>query len=79
MTWSGSFISDILQASNGLVRYQIAKRIELDEFPVLTDGFSYTPAAYLDVVAQRRPGSQPIGNRLQAIAESIQYPAVHCR
>ena len=62
MNWSrpddlvSSFISDILQASNGLVRYQIAKRIELDEFPVLTDGFSYTPATYLDV---SRNGATP--------------------
>ncbi len=49
-------ISDILQASGGLVRYSIAQRIELDEFPLLKDGFRYTPETYLQVV---RNGATP--------------------
>ena len=57
----GRFISEILQASNGLVRYQVAKRIELDEFPVLADGFSYTPASYLDVLRHGAPAHHPTG------------------
>ncbi len=67
MNWSrpddlvGRFIGDVLQASNGLVRYQIAQRIELDEFPVLVDGFSYTPATYLDVVRHGAPAHNPTG------------------
>ncbi len=62
MNWSrpddlvGAFIGDILQASGGLVRYQVAKRVELDEFPALTDGFRYTPTAYLNVLQH---GAQP--------------------
>ncbi len=46
----GRFISDVLQASGGLARYQVAQRLELDEFPVLADGFRYIPQTYLDVV-----------------------------
>ena len=62
MGWSrpddliAAFIGDVLQASGGLVRYQVAQRIELDEFPAFTDGFAYTPATFLDVL---RNGAQP--------------------
>jgi len=67
MNWSrpdamvGAFISEILQASGGLVRYQIAKRIEVDEFPVLTDGFSYTPTSFVNVVQHGAPAHNPSG------------------
>jgi hypothetical protein len=44
------FIGDILQASSGLARYQIKERIELDEFPLLEDGFRYAPQSYLGVM-----------------------------
>jgi hypothetical protein len=73
MNWSrpddlvGRFIADILQASNGLVRYQIAKRMELDEFPVLTDGFRYTPASYLDVNRRITAPHNPTGIDYQAL------------
>lgn len=50
------FIADVLQASGGLARYSIARRIELDEFPVLADGFRYTPESYAAVM---RSGGQP--------------------
>ena len=43
------FVTDILQTSGGLVRYQIALRVDLNEFPAKKDGFRYTPQAYLDV------------------------------
>jgi hypothetical protein len=46
----GRFISDVLQASRGLVRYQIMERIEIDEFPVLEDGFRYDARTYRDVL-----------------------------
>src|SRR5512140_2313268 len=63
----GAFISEILQASSGLVRYQIAKRVELDEFPALTDGFTYTPTAYLNVVQHGAPPHNPSGIDYNAI------------
>ncbi|MCB9111746.1 MAG: hypothetical protein H6634_10915 [Anaerolineales bacterium] len=43
------FMSDILEVSKGMVRYEIAERIEVDEFPAKMDGFRYTPQTYLDV------------------------------
>ncbi len=73
MNWSrpddlvGGFIGDILQCSNGLVRYQVAQRMELDEFPPLLDGFSYTPATYLDVLRRGAPPHNPSGINYNAI------------
>ena len=73
MNWSrpddlvAGFISDILQASGGLVRYQIAQRIELDEFPPLVDGFSYNPQTYLDVQARGTAPHNPSGIDYSAI------------
>jgi hypothetical protein len=46
----GRFIADVLQSSAGLVRYQVAERVELDEFPALADGFRYDAATYRDVI-----------------------------
>lgn len=57
----GRFISDILQASNGLARYQIAERIELDDFPKLRDGFRYTPEAYLGITRRTESPHSPAG------------------
>ena len=85
MGWSrpddlaAAFIGDVLQASNGLVRYQVVQRVELDEFPVLTDGFAYTAATYLDLMRHGAPPHNPTGidygaaikrlNVLQCIAD----------
>lgn len=44
------YMSDVLQASNGLVRHQITERIDVDEFPVKVDGYLYDMPAYLDVI-----------------------------
>jgi hypothetical protein len=76
-----AFISEVLQASGGLVRYQVAKRIELDEFPVLMDGYSYAPTAYINVVQHGAPAHSPTGidynailnrfNVLQGIADGV--------
>jgi hypothetical protein len=55
------FIGDILQASGGLVRYQIASRVELDEFPKLADGFHYLPQTYVEVVNRRQSPHSPQG------------------
>jgi hypothetical protein len=60
-------ISDILQCSNGLVRYQVAQRMELDEFPPLVDGFSYTAATYLDVMQHGATAHNPSGINYNAI------------
>ena len=61
------FIAEVLQASGGLVRYQVAERLELDEFPRLADGFKYDAASYRSVVAGSAPAHAPSG---------IDYPAL---
>jgi len=43
------FITDLLTLSAGLARYQIVQRIELNEFPELTDGFRYDATTYMNV------------------------------
>ncbi|MGC8855532.1 MAG: hypothetical protein ACP5QU_01925 [Anaerolineae bacterium] len=53
------FLSDILEASGGLARYQIIERIDVAEFPAKRDGFRYTPQTYLDVLRGVTPPHQP--------------------
>ncbi len=61
------FIGEILTLSNGLVRYQIAQRIELNEIPVLADGFKYTVQGLLDVLTNKAPMHNPAGVDYNAI------------
>ena len=50
------YMSDILQASNGLVRHQITQRIDVDAFPSKVDGYVYDAQTYVDVVrGYKRP------------------------
>ncbi len=44
------FMTDILQVSGGLARYQIMQRIDVDGFPAKVDGYYYDARTYLDVV-----------------------------
>lgn len=44
------FMTDILQNSHGMARYQVVERIDVNEFPAKVDGFRYTPQAYMDVL-----------------------------
>jgi hypothetical protein len=44
---TGAFISDLREASYGYVNYQVAERIMEDSFPLLADGFQYTPEEFL--------------------------------
>ena len=53
------FSADILQTSHGMARYEIIERIEIDQFPVKTDGFRYTPSLYRDVLHGVTPPHQP--------------------
>jgi hypothetical protein len=53
------YMSDILQNSGNLARYQIIQRIDLDEFPAKTDGFRYTPQSYMDVLRGVAPPHTP--------------------
>lgn len=50
------FMSDILQISGGLARYQIVQRFDVDDFPAKVDGYKYDAQTYLDVIrGQTRP------------------------
>lgn len=44
------FIADILETSKGMVRYEIAQRVDVNEFPAKTDGFRYTSKTIYDVL-----------------------------
>jgi len=63
------FIADVLQSSGGLVRHQIAERIELDEFPPLADGFRYEARTYLDVIRGSVAPHTPAGIDYMALLE----------
>lgn len=57
------FIHDILQCSNGVARFQIVERMELNEFPVQVDGYTYTPQGYQDVINNiQTPHIPPMAN-----------------
>jgi hypothetical protein len=56
---NAAFISDILETSGGLARYQIVDRIEVDEFPLKADGFRYTAQSYAQVMSGASPAHQP--------------------
>ena len=70
-----SFSSDILQTSYGMARYDIVERIEVDEFPVLVDGFRYAPSQYLDVMHGVTPAHQPQGADYGAILSKFNIAA----
>jgi hypothetical protein len=53
------YMSDVLQASGGLVRHQITQRIDVDAFPSKVDGFVYDARTYLDVVRGFQPPYMP--------------------
>jgi len=44
------FMTDILQTSGGLARYQIVERIDVDGFPAKVDGYHYDAPTYLNVI-----------------------------
>lgn len=65
------FMADLLEVSKGLARYEIVQRINVDEFPAKTDGFQYTPQAYLDVVNRATPPHMPQGADYYAILKKF--------
>lgn len=61
------FVSDLMEVSGGMARYEIVQRVEVDEFPPKVDGFQYTPQMYLDVVRRAAPPRFPQEVNYQAI------------
>jgi hypothetical protein len=68
---ANGYIQDILQTSNGMARYQIIERVELDEFPTLIDGFCYTPQSFQDVMNRVQPPHTPPMANYQAILAKL--------
>jgi len=72
---ANAYIHDILETSGGMARYQIVQRVELNEFPVKTDGYRYDPQTYLDVMKGVQPPHKPEGADYQAILTGLQVLA----
>ena len=68
---SNTFIQDILETSGGLARFQIVQRVELNEFPALTDGYRYNPQTYLAAINRTQPAHQPEYVNYQAILTGL--------
>jgi hypothetical protein len=68
---ANTFIQDILETSGGLARYQIVQRIELNEFPALTDGYRYNPQTYLAAMNKTQPAHQPEYINYQAVLTGL--------
>src|SRR5512143_1361143 len=52
---ANTYIQDLLEVSGGLARYEIVRRVELNEFPALTDGFRYTAQTFQAVWNKTQP------------------------
>jgi hypothetical protein len=65
------FISDILQVSDGLVRYQIIERLDVDDFPAKVDGYKYNAQTYLNVVQGMSQPYLPQEANYQAIIQQF--------
>ncbi|HET9914971.1 MAG TPA: hypothetical protein VFQ13_23985 [Anaerolineales bacterium] len=63
------FMSDILQISGGVSRYQIIQRIDVDGFPAKVDGYQYDAQTYLNVVRGLTPPYMPQEANYHAIIE----------
>ncbi|MBN2118839.1 MAG: hypothetical protein JW730_19875 [Anaerolineales bacterium] len=63
------FMTDILETSGGLARYQIIQRIDVDAFPAKVDGYQYEAQTYLNVVRGITPPYMPQEANYHAIIE----------
>jgi hypothetical protein len=68
---ANTFIQDILETSGGLARFQIVQRVELNEFPALTDGFRYNPQTYMAAMNKAQPAHKPEYVNYQAILTGL--------
>ena len=63
------FMTDILETSGGLARYQIIQRIDVDAFPAKVNGYQYDAQTYLNVVRGLTPPYMPQEANYHAIIE----------
>jgi hypothetical protein len=80
MNWSRveelakGYMSDILQVSGGLGRYQIIQRIDVDDFPAKADGYKYDAQTYLSVVRGATLHHMPQEANLLCHHRTLQHP-----
>lgn len=53
------YVADVKEASGGRVQYRIVEWKEIDAFPAKTDGFTYTPEAYMTCFRSGKGWHQP--------------------
>ena len=53
------FMSDILEGSGGLARFQVTQRIDVDGFPFKVNGYQYNAESYLNVIRGVKPPYMP--------------------
>lgn len=70
-----AFCADVVETSYGMGRYDIVERIEVNGFPILKDGFRYSPSLFLDVIEQQTPPHQPDQVDYQAIIDEFDIAA----
>jgi len=63
------YIADIREVSGGFVSYQVAQVLEVDEFPIKKDGFTYTDEEYLRCWRSGKGWHQPDGVDYKAIID----------
>ena len=63
------FMTDILEISGGLARYQITQRIDVDGFPAKVNGYQYDAQTYLNVVRGAAPPYMPQEANYHAIID----------
>lgn len=68
---ANTYIQDLMEVSGGLARYEVVQRVELNEFPALSDGFRYTPQTFLAVWNKAQPPHQPQYADYQAILTGL--------
>lgn len=65
-----NFISDINEASAGIVNYQIVEKVVKDEIPIREDGYQYTEEAYLKCLENQTTCHKP-GADYRKILDSV--------
>jgi hypothetical protein len=74
------YLQDILEVSGGLGRYEVVQRVELNEFPALSDGFRYTSQSILPVLNRTQSHHEPKYIDYQAILTGLNVlPRINTR
>jgi hypothetical protein len=64
-------INDLRECSGGYLNFRIVEKIEIDEYPVKSDGFKYDDSSYLECWTNRKSCHQPDGVDYYKIIEDF--------